>query len=125
MASYNCPDQAGRADAVACRSAALLLRARREAGVTGDELARDVDRLLCAIGLEMETDRGSVPTAVRSAAMRLAVHVVQRCSIPVPRDAVGDDGPVGRPRADRRGFAEAGHRSAVPFTRSIRLGRMG
>ena len=125
MASYNCPDKASRADAVACRSAALLLRARRKAGVTGEDVARDVDRLLCAIGLELEADRGSVPTSVRSAAVRLAAHVVQRCSIPVPRDVVGDDEPVGHPQADRRGSAEAGHGSAVPFTRSIRLGRMG
>lgn len=125
MATYNCPDGASRADALACRSAALLLRARRNAGVTGEDLARDVDRLLCAIGLELEADRGSVPAAVRSAAVRLAVHLVRRCSIPVPRDVVGDDEPVGPARADRRGSAEAGHGSAVPFTRSIRLGRMG
>lgn len=125
MASYNCPDKASQADAVVCRSAALLLRARRKAGVTGEDVAHDVDRLLCAIGLELEADRGSVPTAVRSAAMRLAEHLVQRCSIPVPRDVVGDDEPVGRPQSGRRGFVEAGRGSAAPLARSIRLGRMG
>lgn len=125
MASYNGPDKASRADAVVCRSAALLLRARRRAGVSAEDVARDVDRLLCAIGLELEADRGSVPTAVRSAAVRLAEHLAQRCSIPVPRDVVGDDEPVGRRRSDRRGIAEAGHGSAARFARSVRQGRMG
>ncbi|MGE3256304.1 MAG: hypothetical protein AB7J25_22030 [Pseudonocardia sp.] len=91
--------------------------------MTAEDLARPVDSLLCAIGLELAADRGSVPTSVRSAAMRLAEHIVQRCSIPVPRDVVDDDDPVGRTRSDRRDLVEAGHR--VPFIRSVRLGRMG
>lgn len=123
MMSHTRPDRAGLAEADACRSAALLLRARRKAGVTAEDLARPVDSLLCAIGRELTADRGSVPTAVRSAAIRLAEHIVQRCSIPVPHDAVGDDDPVGRTRSDRRDLVEAGHR--VPFIRSVRLGRMG
>ena len=55
MASHESSDLAARADVLVCQGAVLLLRARRKAGVAG-ELAPDVDRLLTASSLELETD---------------------------------------------------------------------
>lgn len=125
MASHNSSEKVGHADALVCRSAALLLRAGHEAGLAGHDLAAPLERLLSAVSLELETGRGSMPPAVRCAAIRLAEHVVQRSPIPVPRLATGGDEPVGRSQPDRCGSAAASCRSTVPFTRSIRLGRMG
>jgi hypothetical protein len=126
MASRDSSDFAGPADARVCRSAVLLLRAGQEAGSAGEDLVTPLDRLLSAVSLELETDRESIPTAVRCAAVRLAEHIVYRSAIRVPRGAVGGHEPVGRPPFARRGSAATDRRrSTVPFTRSIRLGRMG
>jgi len=113
------------ADAVVCRSAALLLRAGHEDGLVGEELAPSLDRLLTAVSLELETSRGPVPASVRCAAARLAELVVKRSSLPVSHTAVSAREPDERPQADRRGTARTTRRATVPFARSIRLGRMG
>ena len=54
MASRESSDLAARADVLVCQGAVLLLRARRNAGVAGEDVARDVDRLLTAASLEFE-----------------------------------------------------------------------
>ena len=84
MASHESSDLAARPDVLVCRGAVQLLRARRKAGVAG-ELARDVDRLLTASSLELETDAAAIPATMRNAVVQLAEHLVQRCTIPVPR----------------------------------------
>jgi hypothetical protein len=102
----------------------LLLRARRKAGVAGEDLAPDVERLLSAVALELETDPESIPANLRCAAVHLAERLVQRSSIPMSRYAV-DDEPVELPRSDHRRTSGTDHRSGTPFAQSIRLGRMG
>ena len=124
MASHDPTDIAARGYALVCRAAVQLLRARREAGVAGEDLALDADRLLSAVGLELETNAESIPTALRRAAVQLAEHLVQRSSIPVPRDAIGDE-LVEHPRPTRGESNGADHGSGIPFGQSIRLGRMG
>ncbi|MHA6783229.1 hypothetical protein ACVGOW_19870 [Pseudonocardia saturnea] len=125
MASRDPSNSVDKADAFVCRSAALLLRAGQEVTLVGAELVPPLDRLLTAVSLELETNRGSVPASVRCAAARLAEHVVKRSSIPVPRTAVSAREPDTLAQADRRRTARTARRATVPFARSIRLGRMG
>ena len=54
MVSHDPSDIAARGDAVVCREAALPLRARRRTGEAGEHWASEVDRLLSAVGLELE-----------------------------------------------------------------------
>jgi hypothetical protein len=123
MASHDLPDSAARGDALVCRSAVLLLRARRKAGLAGEDLASDVERLLSAVALELETDPESIPATLRSAAVPLAERLVQRFSIPISRYAV-DDEPVELRRSNHPETSGTAHRSGTPFAQSIRLGRM-
>jgi hypothetical protein len=124
MASLDPSDIATRGDALVCRSAVQLLRARRKAGVAGEDWVPDVDRLLSAAGRELETNPESIPTTLRRAAVQLAEHLVQRSSIPIPRYDVGDE-PVEHPKPTRGESNGTDHESGVPFAQSIRLGRMG
>jgi hypothetical protein len=124
MASHNPSDIAARGDALVCRAAVQLLRARSKASVAGADLAPDVDRLLSAVGLELEANAESIPTALRRAAVQLSEHLMQRSSIPIPRDAIGDE-PVEHPRPTRDESNGADHGSGIPFAQSVRLGRMG
>jgi hypothetical protein len=124
MASHDLLDSAARGDALVCRSVVLLLRARRKAGVAGEDLAPDVERLLTAVALELETDSESIPATLRCAAVQLAERLVRRSSIPISRYAV-DDQPVELRRSNHRETSGTDHRSGTPFAQSIRLGRMG
>ena len=124
MTSRGLLDSGARGDALVCRSAVLLFRARRKAGVAGEELAPDVERLLSAVALELETDPGSIPVTLRCAAVQLAERLVQRSSIPISHHTV-DDEPVELRRSNHRETSETDHRSGTPFSPSIRLGRMG
>jgi hypothetical protein len=121
MGSDDLPD---RGDALVCRSAVLLLRAHRKAGVAGEDLAPDVERLLSAVALELESDPVSIPATLRCAAVQLAERLVQRSSIPISHYTV-DDEPVELRRSNHRENSETDHRSGKPFAQSIRLGRMG
>ena len=98
MASHESSDLAARADVLVCQGAVLLLRARRKAGVAGEDLAPDVDRLLTAASLELETDPETIPATMRHAVVQLAEHIVQRCTIPVPRGVLDGDAPGGHPQ---------------------------
>ncbi len=124
MTSHGLLDSAARGDALVCRSAVLLFRARRKAGEAGEELAPDVERLLSAVALEHETDPGSIPVTPRCAAVQLAERLVQRSSIPISHHTV-DDEPVELQRSNHRETSETDHRSGTPFSQSMRLGRMG
>ena len=124
MASHISSDLAARTDVLVCRGAVQLLRARGKAGVAG-ELAPDVERLLTASSLELETDPGTIPATLRDAVVQLAEHIVQRCAIPVPRGVVDGDAPSGHPQPARGDVAPTDHRRVVPYCVSMRLGRMG
>jgi hypothetical protein len=110
---------AGQADALACWSAVLLLRAAPATALADTELAPDLEWLLSAVSQELEADREAVPETVRCAAVRLAAHIVRRSSIPVPRSPGDGDEPAEHP------VPGADHATGIPFSRSIRLGRMG
>lgn len=123
MASHESSDLAARADVIVCQGAVLLLRARRKAGVVGEDLAPDVDRLLTAASLEFETDPETIPATMRHAVVQLAEHIVQRCRIPVPHRVIGGDAPGGHP--PRGDIVGTDHSRLVPHCQSMRLGPMG
>jgi hypothetical protein len=125
MVSHESSDLAARADAVICQGATLLLRARRKAGVAGEDLAPDVDCVLSAASLELERDPESIPATMRRAVVRLAEHLVQRSAIPVPRGVVDGEVPGGHPQPPRGDVGRTDHRRVVPHCESMRLGRMG
>jgi hypothetical protein len=83
-----------------------------------DELAPLSAELLSTVSQELDTGDESVPGTVRCAAVRLADHIVRRSVLVPPRSGSADD-PLEHPaqRAD--------HTTDIPFSRSIRLGRMG
>ena len=123
--SHNISEMATRIDdALLCREAALLLRAG-EASPDGEDLGPPIDRLLSAVGRELETDRALIPETVRSAAVELAAHLVQRTSVPVPGGSNGGAEPARHALGGRRRPAAGARRRTAPFTPSIRLGRMG
>jgi hypothetical protein len=108
-----------QADALACWSAVLLLRVEPATALADEELAPRLAGLLSAVSQELEAGQESVPKTVRCAAVQLAAHIARRSSIPVPPEPGGSDEPLERPaqRAD--------HATGIPFSRSLRLGRMG
>jgi hypothetical protein len=108
-----------QADALACRSAVLLLQVDPVSALADAELAPHLQGLLGAVGQELEVDRESVPQSVRYAAVQLADHIARRSSIPVPQWHGDADEPAKRPAPG------ADHATGIPFSRSIRLGRMG
>jgi hypothetical protein len=109
----------GQSDALTCRAAVLLLRVDPKIALADEELVTHLDRLLNAVSMELEAERESLPATVRCAAVHLAGHVVRRSSIRVPSRSAsaGDSAKHPARRAD--------HATAIPFRRSIRLGRMG
>jgi hypothetical protein len=110
---------AGQADALACWSAVGLLRADPATALAHTELAPHLAGLLSAVSQELEDDCDSLPQSVRCAAVRLAGQIVRRSSIPVPRRPGDADEPSERPAPG------AERPTGIPFSRSIRLGRMG
>jgi hypothetical protein len=110
---------AGQADALACWSAVLLLRVDPATALADTELAPHLAGLLSTVSQELEADCESVPQSVRCAAVRLAAHIVRRSSTPVPQWHGDADEPAKRPAPG------ADHATGIPFSRSIRLGRMG
>jgi len=108
MASHDLLDSAARGDFLVCRSAVLLLRARRKA----------------AVAPELETDPESSPATLRRAAVQLAERLVRPSSIPMARYGV-DDELVELRRSNHRETSATDHRSGPPVAQSIRLGRMG
>jgi hypothetical protein len=108
-----------RSDVLACWSAVLVLRAHPATALADDELAPHLAGLLSAVSQELETDREAVPETVRCAAVRLAAHIGRGASSPVPRWPAGADEPVEHPARS------ADPATGIPYSRSIRLGRMG
>ena len=108
-----------QADALACWSAVLLLRVDPATARVDEELAPHLAGLLSAVSQELEAGRESVPKTVRRAAVQLAAHITRRSSIPVPPRPGGADEPV------EHSAHRADHATGIPFSPSIRLGRMG
>lgn len=108
----------GQAVALTYWSADQLLRVHPATALTDEELAPHLAGLLSAVGQELEAGRASVPTTVRCAAVQLATHITRRWSIPGPP-------PGGAGEPVERTAHRADHATGIPFSRSIRLGRMG
>lgn len=115
------PDAAERSDAITCWSAVLVLRRGPSVTPFDGELSRHLDELLGAVSHALELDPESVPKAVRCAAVELAARLVQRSS----SRAAGAGGLVERSDSGRRRSRANEHARDIPFTPSIRLGRMG
>jgi hypothetical protein len=113
-----------QSDALTCWSAVQILRADHIAAPLDGELSRHLEELLRAVSLELEADLESVPKTVRCAAVELAAHITQRSTSGVPHGRAPDR-PVKRREAHRRKSRRNDQRRGIPFTRSIRLGRMG
>jgi|RhiMethySRZTD1v2_1073278.scaffolds.fasta_scaffold1973240_1 hypothetical protein len=116
------PDVDVQTDVAVCEAAVNLLRARERAGLSGDLEEPDVERILHVIGRQLDSDPNSIPVNVRAAAIKLAEDISNRFPIPAPRRTGGHAGSIERARGEP---AHLDRRSAVPFARSIRLGRMG
>lgn len=123
MVSTDLSDTAEQSDALMCWSAVLFLRVGNPGTPLDGELSRHLDELLSAVSLELELDPESVPNGVRCAAVELATLIVQRS--PSRAAVTVADGLVGRPDSGRRRSPANEHARDIPFTPSIRLGRMG
>jgi hypothetical protein len=124
MTSHESSDSTARADALMCQGAMLVLRARRKVGVA-DDLAPDVNRLLSAASLELESNPDAIPLMLRRAVVQLAEHLVHRSAIPVPRDLSGGAERDDQPGTHRRDVSRTDHRPVIPYCESMALGRMG
>lgn len=122
MSSHEPLDGDVRTDVEVCRAAVNLLRARERAGLSGDLEEPGVERILLVIGQQLDSDPDTIPVNVRAAAIQLAEHISTRFSIPAPHRT---DGQAGSIECPRREPAHVDRRPTVPFSRSIRLGRMG
>jgi hypothetical protein len=119
MLSHDPTDTADQSDVLTCWSAVRLLQAGQPNALPDEQLALHLEGLLSAVSQELEADVESIPKAVRRAAVDVAAHIVRQSSIPVRRWHVGAEEPARHP----------GHRNdhapGIPFSHSIRLGRMG
>ena len=110
-------------DAAICLTAALRLRNRSGQTGQGDRaVSLAASRLMEALGLALNRDGASIPTAARRAARRLARELQISAPPPTAGSSV-DPGAQPRPRFETSDPANG--RRDVPFTESIRLGRMG
>lgn len=122
MSSQELYDGDVRTDVAVFEAAVNLLRAREREGLSGSLEEPVVARVLHVIGQQLDSDPDSIPVNVRAAAIQLAEHIWNRFSIPAPHRTDGRARSIERARREP---AHVGRRSAVPFARSIRLGRMG
>lgn len=109
----------------ACRWAAWKLRSRPEGLHVGrPQLGLLVAGLLDAVGTALAMRPASVPEGVQSAALRVAQHVranrERGARVGGTHERIGGHGEI-HPEADR----DVASADDVPFTPSIRLGRMG
>jgi hypothetical protein len=108
----------------ACRRAAWNLRSRPGSGPSSDRVRLDsaIGTLLEALGRALARDRESIPEHVQRAALQLARQIqVDRRG----RTADAGHGHNGRYAVHPDTDWGAARGEAVPFTTSIRLGRMG
>jgi hypothetical protein len=113
-------DTSAQRDAMTCLSAALRMRSRPVAtNETNRRVCSAVGRLMEALGLALTRDAASIPAPVRLAVVHLA-HELQTSPSPPTVESPVDP----RARHDTNGTAAPSPQN-VPFTASIRLGRMG
>lgn len=105
----------GRKHAAICMKAAQLIRRRGVTSMADEHTALAVGQLLDAVSLALTADGRSVPLSVRRAALMVADSLERKP--PSPFDRVGVDSSRSTPTTRRA--------RDIPFTASIRLGRMG
>lgn len=111
-------DTSAQRDALACLNAALRVRSRPVAtNETNRRVSSAVGRLMEALGVALTRDAASIPASVRRAALHLARELQTSPSPPMVESPLDL-----RARRDTNGTAAP---QDVPFTASIRLGRMG
>ncbi|HEX4101714.1 MAG TPA: hypothetical protein VHY21_14420 [Pseudonocardiaceae bacterium] len=111
-----------RTDAATCMEASILLRGRRLTVVTAERATLALAQLLNAVSLALAADGRSVPPPVRRAALRVADQLQRTRSV----SSGGVDADHDRLSAERRrGGLSLTRTRPVPYTSSIKLGRMG
>jgi hypothetical protein len=119
-----------RTDAAKCMEASILLCGRPLTAVTAARTSTmlALGQLLSAVSLALAADGRSVPPAVRRAALRVADQLHRTRSLSSSGGTAADDqvGPSDRPGAQRRRSDPSMTRTRpVPYTSSMKLGRMG
>lgn len=118
-----------RTDAATCMTASILLCGRPLTAVTAARTMRALGQLLNAVSLALAADGRSVPPPVRRAALRVADQLQRTRSLSSSDGAAADDdhvGPSDRLGTQRRHSDPSTTRTRpVPYTSSIKLGRMG
>lgn len=115
-----------RTDAATCREAAMVLRGQRLAGLTAGRTTLALGQLLNAVSLALAADGRSVPLTVRRAALRVADQLQHSRPVSSLSGVAADDDPIRPGSAQRRRSRLQATRSRpVPYTSSIKLGRMG
>jgi len=118
-----------RTDAATCREAAIVLRRQRLTAITAEHTALGLAQLLNAVSLALAADGHSVPPTVRQAALRVADQLQCAQSVSFSSGMAADDDRIGLSdplRAQCRGSSPRATRDrSVPYTNSIKLGRMG
>lgn len=119
-----------RTDAATCREAAIVLRGQRLTALTAGRTTLALGQLLNAVSLALAADGRSVPPTVRRAALRVADQLQRLRPVSSPSGVAADGGPIrpsDRPSSaqHRRSRLQATRGGPVPYTSSIKLGRMG
>jgi hypothetical protein len=118
-----------RTDAATCREAAIMLRRQRLTAITAEYAALGLAQLLNAVSLALAADGHPVPPIVRQAALRVADQLQCTQSVSYSSGMAADEdyiGPSGPLSAQcRRSSPPTTRDRSVPYTSSIKLGRMG
>jgi len=118
-----------RTDAATCREAAIVLRRQPLTAITAEYTTLGLAQLLNAVSLALAADGHPVPPIVRQAALRVAdqLQCTQSVSyssgMATDEDHVGPSSPLSA--QCRRSSPRTTRDRSVPYTSSIKLGRMG
>ncbi|MGH3814329.1 MAG: DUF3040 domain-containing protein [Pseudonocardiaceae bacterium] len=118
-----------RTDAATCREAVIVLRGQRLTALTAGRTKLALGQLLNAVSLALAADGRSVPLTVRRAALRVADQLQRSRSVSSSSGVAAHDdhiGPSDRLSGQhRRSSPQPARGRSVPYTSSIKLGRMG
>jgi len=118
-----------RTDAAMCMEAAILVCGQSLTASTSRRMIRALGQLLNAVSLALAADGRSVPPTVREAALQVADQLQRLRSVSSSGGVAADNDHVGPPdrrsAQRRRNGASTTRPRSVPYTNSIKLGRMG
>lgn len=114
MSTHTCDFDHDREHAAICMRASQLISRRGVTSSIDEHTALAVRQLLHAVSLALTADGHSVPLSVRQAALRVADSLVSAELWSAPKVS-----------AELWSAPKTGQARDVPFTDSIRLGRMG